>query len=88
MYLITKGHMMRVFVKVEYAHARCPWNCSVILYGIGPRSHMMNYVSACYNIGQCYVDLVLIGKCRHMVQVLSHSKGWLSSPEVSVGLEE
>ena len=45
--------------------------------------HVMNYWSACYKLDQCYIDLVHIGKCRHMVQVLSHSQGWLCSHEVS-----
>ena len=67
--------MMRVCVKVEYA--KCSWNCYIIRYAIGPHN-------VCYKIGQFYVDLVDIGKCRHMVQVLSHSQGWLCSHEVSV----
>ena len=38
MYLITMGHMMRVCIRVEYAQAKWPWNCSIISYGIGPRT--------------------------------------------------
>ena len=59
-------------------------------HGIVPSYHMelvhvmINYGSACYKLGQCYVDFVHIGhKCRHMVQVLCHSEGWLRSHEVS-----
>ena len=77
MYLITMGHMMRVCVIKG-------WVCSCPAHGI-VLSYHMELVHLM--IGQCYVDLVrIVHKCRHMVQVLSHS--WLSSHEVSVGLVE